>query len=118
MRGTPARAIDRCGKNLEKMLQLRDMTVAELASLAKVTPKQVYNLLNGSHDPRLKSIEKVANALGLATWQLLALDMEALPAQHAEVLHLLDLFSRADEAGRKAILQVAEVVAAKAAPSP
>ncbi len=90
------------------------MTVAQVAERARVIPKQVYNVLNVSHDPRIKGLEKVANVFGLTTWQMLATDLTTKPAENKQILMLLELFSDASEAGRAAIMQVAEMAAGRA----
>src|SRR4051812_17059295 len=76
MAEAPSGAFDRYRKNLAILLKAFNMPVIRVAAVAKIQPKQVYNLLNGTHDPRLKSMEKVANVFGLSAWQMLALDME------------------------------------------
>jgi transcriptional regulator with XRE-family HTH domain len=103
--------LDRFSKNLKTLIALHEMTVAQVAEKARVIPKQVYNLLNGSHDPRLKGLEKVANVFGLSAWQMLAIDLEGKPAEIKQVLRLLELFTATDESGRKTIMQVAEIAA-------
>jgi transcriptional regulator with XRE-family HTH domain len=85
------------------------MSVAEVAAAARVIPKQVYNLLNESHDPRIKGLEKVARVFGLSAWQMLAVDLTLKPAENKRILSLLENFSAADEAGQETILKVAEI---------
>ncbi len=104
----------RFAKNLEILIELHQMTVAQVAAIAKVIPKQVYNLLNVSHDPRLKGLEKVAGVFGLTAWQMLAMDLTTKPAENRRVLALLEDFAAADADGQAAILQVAAAVASKA----
>ena len=99
----------RYARNLKALIALHETSVAEVAERAGVRPKQVYNLLNASHDPRLKGLEKVANVFGLSAWQMLATDLDGRPADVKRVLTLLERFSAADEAGRLAIMQVAEL---------
>jgi transcriptional regulator with XRE-family HTH domain len=101
----------RYAENLKILLALHEKTVAEVAAAAKLTPKQIYNLMNVSHDPRIKGLEKVANAFGLTTWQMLATDLTDKPAENRLVLMLLEYFAQADEAGKATIMNVAEIVA-------
>jgi transcriptional regulator with XRE-family HTH domain len=103
--------VNRYAENLKILIKTHDMTVAQVAERARVIPKQVYNLLNSSHDPRVKGLEKVANVFGLTTWQMLAVDFTDKPAENKLVLQLLELFSEADVNGRTAIMQVAEMAA-------
>jgi transcriptional regulator with XRE-family HTH domain len=103
---TPAR---RYAENLKKLIAMHEMTVAQVAAIAHVIPKQVYNLLNSSHDPRLKGLEKVANVFNLTAWQMMAFDFTDQPSDNKRVLALLERFGAADEAGRETILSVAEI---------
>jgi hypothetical protein len=113
MREQPKSPVVRYAENLKRLIDLEKIPVAKVAEVAKVTPKQVYNFMAAGHDVRLKGIEKVANVFGLSAWQLLAVDLEANPAKNKQVLTLLELFSKADEAGQQAIMQVAEIAAQK-----
>lgn len=113
MEKAPTSPTQRYAKNLKRLIELNEMTVAQVAERAKVIPKQVYNLLNASHDPRLKGLEKVAAVFGLSAWQMLAVDLDGKPSDVKQVLQLLERFSRTDEAGRQTILQVAEIAATK-----
>jgi hypothetical protein len=106
--------VSRFARNLKKLIKMQAVQVTTVAEGARVTPKQVYNLMAAGHDFRLKSTEKVANFFGLTTWQMLAVDLEDSPALNKQVLTLLELYSRADEAGRSAIMQVAEIAAGRA----
>lgn len=105
---SPAR---RYAENLKKLIALHEMTVAQVAAIAKVRPKQVYNFLNASHDPRVKGLEKVANVFGLSAWHMMAADLTDKPADNKQVLALLDSFMAADATGRTTILQVAKIAA-------
>lgn len=103
----------RYAKNLKRLIDMHEMTVAQVADKAKLVPKQVYNLLNASHDPRLKGLEKVANVFGLSAWQMLAVDLDEKPADVKQALRLLELFSATDSSGRHTILQVADIASTK-----
>lgn len=103
----------RLAKNLKALIQMQDLTVYQIAEVAKVDPKTVYNLLKCAFDPRLSIVEKLANVFGLTAWQILAADMESQPGNSKQVLRLLEHYSTASEDGRKAISQVAEIAAQK-----
>jgi transcriptional regulator with XRE-family HTH domain len=105
----------RYAKNLKRLIEMHEMTVAQVADKAKLVPKQVYNLLNASHDPRLKGLEKVANVFGLSAWQMLAVDLDEKPGDVKQTLKLLELFSASDSSGRHTILQVADIASTKPA---
>jgi transcriptional regulator with XRE-family HTH domain len=99
----------RYANNLRILIALHETTVAQVAAAAGVVPKQVYNILNQSHDARLKGLEKVANVFGLSAWQMLATELSDKPAKNKQVLALLEHFASADEAGQAAIMQVSEL---------
>jgi transcriptional regulator with XRE-family HTH domain len=103
----------RLAKNLKALIDMQGLTVYQVAEIAKVDPKTVYNTLKASFDPRLSIVEKLSNVFGLTTWQMLAADLEAKPPESRQVLTLLEHYSTAKEDGRKAIMQVAEIAAHK-----
>lgn len=103
----------RLAKNVKVLIEMQQLTVYQVAEIAKVDPKTVYNMLKGSFDPRLSIVEKLANVFGLTTWQILAADLESKPPDSKQVLTLLEHYSSAKEDGRKAIMQVAEIAAHK-----
>lgn len=51
--------------NVVTLLELNGMSRSDLARAMGVTPQFVTQLLNGSHDPGLAQVEKVANAIGV-----------------------------------------------------
>jgi len=106
---TPPRV--RLAKNLKRLIEMQGLTVIQVADAAKVTTKQIYNLMKASFDPRISSIEKVAGVFGLQVWQMIAVDMDNRPPEELAVLALLERFVATDEAGRKTIMQVAEIAA-------
>jgi transcriptional regulator with XRE-family HTH domain len=111
---TPINPRARLAKNIKALMAMQELTAYQVAEAAKVDPKTVYNLLNQGFDPRLSRVEKVANAFGLTTWQLLAHDWELRPANSKLVTELLERYSSADDAGRAAIMQVAGIASQKA----
>lgn len=101
----------RLAQNLRKLIEARGMTVYQVAEIAKVEPKTIYNLLKATFDARMSSVEKVADVFGLSAWQLIAVDLDGSVPSERDVLALLERFTRADESGRRTILQVAEIAA-------
>lgn len=105
----------RLASNLKVLIEMQGLTSTQIANAAKVDRKTVNNLLNERFDPRLTLVEKVANVFGLTTWQMLATDLELKPPDSKLVLQLLEHYSNSEDEGRKAIMQVAEIAAHKAA---
>lgn len=109
---TPPRV--RLAQNLRRLIDMHAEGVYQVAKAAKVEPATIYNMLKMSYDPRISSIEKIVKVFGLQVWQVLATDFETKPPDDLEVFTLLERFLEADEAGRKAIMQVAQIAAKKA----
>ena len=53
--------------NIETLLQERGLKKSELAKMMGVNRQNINSLLN---NPTLTTIEKIANALGVETWEL------------------------------------------------
>lgn len=53
--------------NIESLLQERGLKKSELAKMMGVNRQNINSLLN---NPTLTTIEKIANALGVETWEL------------------------------------------------
>src|SRR6185369_1809540 len=82
----------RLAENLQVLMKTAEKSSPEIAEAAQIGRKTMNNFLNGRFDPRLTLVEKVANTFGLTTWQLLAMDLSAIPAQPKQVLTLLERF--------------------------
>ena len=103
----------RLARNLRAMLNLQGLSPITVADHAKIDRKSMNNLLNARFDPRLSLVEKVANVFGMTTWQLLATDMEVRPPATTQVVELLEHYTKADDDGRKAVMQIAQMAASK-----
>lgn len=104
----------RLAKNIRALMHMQGLGTGLIADRAKVDPKTVNNMVNARFDPRLSQVEKIANVFGLTAWQLLAADLEGKAPDSAAALRLLEHYSNAQDDGRKAIMQVAEIASAKA----
>ena len=104
----------RLAKNLRALATANELSGHEIAKKAKLDPKTVNNMLKAGHDPRLTYVEKVAGVFGLAAWQLLAMDLESKPPDSTQIQRLLEHYSKAQDTGRKAIMQVAEIASHEA----
>jgi len=58
--------------NLRRMMKTRGLTQQQLADLCEWSQPRVHDLLSARHDPRISTLEHVANALGIAVNELLA----------------------------------------------
>lgn len=113
MRKPPTPPRLRLAQNLRRLIDMHSEGVYPVAKMAGVEPATIYNMLKQSYDPRISSIEKVMRVFGLQVWQVLAADIDTKPADDLEVFALLERYIESDSVGRKAIMQVAEVVASK-----
>lgn len=103
----------RLAKNLKALMRMQALGTGLVADRSGIDPKSVNNMLNARFDPRLSQVEKVANVFGMAAWQLLAFDLEGKAPDSSQTLRLLEHYTSAQDDGRKAIMQVAEIAAAK-----
>jgi transcriptional regulator with XRE-family HTH domain len=101
----------RLAANLRFLIKEAEQSQREAGRGAGADPKTINNMTHGHHDVRISSIQKAARHFDLEAWQLLAVDFDALPADRKDVLRLLELFARSDEAGRQTILSVAAIAA-------
>lgn len=53
------------GNKIVNLRKEKDMSQEELADLAGVTRKTMYNVENGKTDPKLKTIEKILKVLDI-----------------------------------------------------
>lgn len=53
------------GEKIRKIRRKRKLTQERLAELAKVDPKSIIEIEAGKRNPTLKTISKIANALGI-----------------------------------------------------
>lgn len=98
-------------KNLNLLMEMQGLRAYQVAAEAKIAPKTFYSMLKAGHDARLINMEKVAAVFGLSAWQLMAVDLAVIkPPARIAALALLQAYSSADDAGRQAIMQVAEIV--------
>jgi transcriptional regulator with XRE-family HTH domain len=98
-------------KNLKALQARAGLTGHEIARRAKVDPKTVNNQLHGKYDPRPEQVDAVASVFGLSYVDLLNPAFDPESASNETLRQLTDLFSMADDKGRRSILAVAEMAA-------
>lgn len=104
----------RLARNLRALMKVQGLGTGFVAERAKIDPKSLNNMINARFDPRLSQVEKVASVFGFTAWQILAYDFEGKPPDSVQTVRLLEHYTKAQDDGRKAIMQVAEVAASKA----
>lgn len=104
----------RLARNLRILAAKAELSGTEIGKKAGIDQKTVTEMMKASFDPRLSKVEKIANVFGMAAWQLLAYDFEERPPDSGQVVRLLEHYSAAPDAGRQAIMQVAEIASHKA----
>ena len=62
-RHKPKELINVVGTNLKKIAREHDLSSRDIASRADMPQATVYKLLEGTHNPRLDTLEQVCNAL-------------------------------------------------------
>jgi len=75
----------------------------KVAKASGVTRKSINNIGDNRHDPRLSSIEAIAEAFDLEPYQLL------MPGLNSDLLLLYRAYNDANESGRELLTQAAEV---------
>jgi transcriptional regulator with XRE-family HTH domain len=59
------------GEKIKKLRKERNLTQEKLAELAEIDPKSVIDIESGKRNPTLKTIDKIAKALGISGRDLL-----------------------------------------------
>lgn len=59
------------GQNIEKIRRYKRLTTIQLAKMAGVRPQFISQIENGKRTPSLKILQKIAEALGTTTSELL-----------------------------------------------
>jgi len=94
--------------NLKKRLAERGWSESELSRRSGVSQKAVNNAVQQRASTQLDTADAMAKALGINCWQLLAPSNAGTSYAEPEVLRLIANFTRASDAGRNWIEQVAE----------
>lgn len=97
--------------NLKTLKQKTGFSGHEIARRAKVDPKTVNNQLNGKYDPRPEQVDAVAGVFGLTYLDLLNPHFSPDATSSETLRQLIELYSMADDKGRRNILAVAEMAA-------
>jgi transcriptional regulator with XRE-family HTH domain len=100
-------------KNLKGLMAETKLSAPEIARMAGVDRKTVNNQLNGRFDPRPEALDAVAKVFNLAGWELLSPNFDMKAAKNTALQKLIELFNASDEKGREAIMNIAELAAAK-----
>lgn len=96
---------------VQGLMRRHEYSGAQLAKLAQVSQKTISNVVrdNSTISPTLDTVDRIAAAFKLASWQLISPDFN--PRQH-QALHdanrLFHTYLRADDQGRQLIMRVAE----------
>ena len=72
-----------------KMGQAGIRTLAELATLARISPSMVSDILNGKTSPRVDTIQRIAEAVCCPAHELFADDPKSIPAYKDELFMVL-----------------------------
>lgn len=69
---------DRC----RSIMAQRGLKLADLASLCQLPPSNLSSMINGKRNPTLDTLDRLATALGIPTWQLLCTPGEEGTPEH------------------------------------
>lgn len=56
---------------LKRIMVERGLNITELAKLTGITNANISNMIHGKTSPNLDTLDRLANALGVETWELL-----------------------------------------------
>ena len=56
---------------LKRIMTERGVNITELSKLTGITNANISNMIHGKTSPNLDTIERIANALGVDSWELL-----------------------------------------------
>lgn len=56
---------------LKRIMSERGMNITELSKLTGITNANISNMIHGKTSPNLDTIERIASALGVDSWELL-----------------------------------------------
>lgn len=95
------------GKNIKRLRESKDMTQAELGKIAGVTDKAVSTWENGSADPRMGAIQKIADYFGVKKSDIIDDDSSSSSELSDADRELLDLFHGLNVLGRDKLIEYA-----------
>ena len=94
--------------NLARYMKLKGVSSEPaLEKLSGVSQKTINNILNKRHDPYFSSVNKLAAALGIETYQLLC------SVEDEAFLAISLLWAQSDERGRADLFEIAQAILAR-----
>ena len=97
------------GRNVNAQLTHQGLARSDLAKKAGISPKTLYNLLNGRHAPQLDVLTKIADALEVELWQLWLPEFPADMAHDDTFPRLIETASKLTPAALKAVARMADL---------
>ena len=95
------------GKNIKRLRESRGLTQAELGKIAGVTDKAVSTWENGSADPRMGAVQKMADYFGVKKSDIIDDDSSSSFELSLEETELLELFRALNVLGRDKLVEYA-----------
>ena len=93
------------GKNIKRLRESRGLTQTELGKIAGVTDKAVSTWENGTADPRMGAIQRMADYFGVKKSDLLDDDSSSSLDLTDDEQRLLQMYRALNPAGKKRALQ-------------
>lgn len=91
-------------ENVIKILEKNKESGSTVSGRRGPTTKTINNIVNRRHKPTLKSIEKLARALGIEPYQLLC------PIQDGDFLTIIRAYNETDDRGRETLVDNAQIL--------
>ena len=93
------------GKNIKRIRESHDLTQAEFGKIAGVTDKAVSTWENGSADPRMGAIQRIADYFGIKKSDIIDDDSSSSIELSPDELYLIDLFRSLNPVGQRKALE-------------
>jgi len=71
------------GTRIKEILQEKKMTVSMLADIIGITRANMSNIVNGKSNPKMETLEKIAEALGVSVVELFS------PVEKTDILGII-----------------------------
>jgi transcriptional regulator with XRE-family HTH domain len=92
-------------RNIRDIRRFRGLTQADLAEISRLSPKTIYSIEHGEHEPTMATIKALARALNMSPRTLLT-DPDAVSSTTKWLNALRKLFRGDSAAFRKAVTEL------------
>lgn len=95
-------------RNLRALMERETLTQQQLAKKSGISQRTISNVLNGSHEPGIETVDKLAGVFKLQGWQLQMRDLPPELVGSSLVDRTVGALVQASPKGREMIAELAE----------